>query len=53
MGRKTGGRTRTITARKQNRTLADLLHRLNPVLRGWTAYFKHGISKRIFNFVGA
>jgi RNA-directed DNA polymerase len=44
---------RTITARKQNRTLADLLHRLNPVLRGWTAYFKHGISKRIFSFVGS
>jgi RNA-directed DNA polymerase len=46
-------KVRTITARRQNRTLADLLHRLNPVLRGWTAYFKHGVSKRIFSYVGS
>jgi hypothetical protein len=25
-------------------SLISLLLRLNPVLRGWTAYFRHGVS---------
>ena len=33
-------------ARGTHRTLADLLRRLNPVLRGWSNYFRHGVSKR-------
>ena len=28
--------------------LAVLLHQLNPVLRGWTAYFRPGVSSRAF-----
>jgi RNA-directed DNA polymerase len=28
--------------------LAALLHQLNPVLRGWTAYFRPGVSSRAF-----
>ena len=28
----------------QRTTLANLLRRLNPVLRGWTNYFRHGVS---------
>ena len=33
-------------AETRHRTLADLLRRLNPVLRGWCNYFRHGVSKR-------
>jgi len=29
------------------------LHRLNPVLRGWTNYFPHGVSKATFNYLRA
>jgi len=28
-----------------------LVHRLNPVLRGWTAYFRHRVSKATFNYL--
>ena len=45
-------RVRTLTRRAQNRTLFDLLHRLNPVLRGWATYFKHGVSKQTFSYLG-
>jgi RNA-directed DNA polymerase len=34
-----------------HRRLADLLRRLNPVLRGWCNYFRHGVSKRTFSYV--
>ena len=37
---------RTITRGGTNQPLAVLLRRLNPVLRGWTNYFRHGVSKR-------
>lgn len=42
---------RHLTRRRNHRTLADLLRRLNPVLRGWCNYFKHGVSKRTFGYV--
>ncbi|MEE6165796.1 MULTISPECIES: group II intron maturase-specific domain-containing protein [unclassified Mycolicibacterium] len=32
---------------------ADLLGRLNPVLRGWCAYFRHGVSKATFGYLDA
>jgi RNA-directed DNA polymerase len=38
-------KVRTLTRRAKHRTLADLLRRLNPVLRGWCNYFRHGVSK--------
>jgi RNA-directed DNA polymerase len=44
-------RVRSLTRREQHRTLADLLHRLNPALRGWCTYFQHGVSKRTFSYV--
>ena len=34
-------------------SLTSLLHRLNPVLRGWTAYFRHGMSKATFSYLRA
>ncbi|WP_291407227.1 group II intron maturase-specific domain-containing protein [Actinophytocola sp.] len=30
---------------------SSLLHQLDQVLRGWTAYFKHGWSKATFNYL--
>ena len=44
-------KVRTITRKTQNRTLADLLRRLNPVLRGWCNYFRHGVSSGSFGYV--
>lgn len=42
---------RTLTRRRSHRTLADLLRRLNPVLRGWCNYFRHGVSSRTFGYI--
>lgn len=44
-------KVRRLTRRERHRTLADLLRRLNPVLRGWCNYFRHGVSKRTFSYV--
>ena len=45
-------KVRTLTRRAMNRTLGDLLRRLNPTLRGWCNYFRHGVSKRTFSYLG-
>ena len=44
-------KVRTLTAREAHRTLTDLLERVNPVLRGWCTYFRHGVSKRVFGYL--
>ncbi|EUA04348.1 group II intron, maturase-specific domain protein [Mycobacterium kansasii 824] len=44
-------KVRNLTRRHKHRTLADLLRRLNPVLRGWCNYFQHGVSKRTFDYL--
>ena len=44
-------KVRQLTRRASHRTLADLLRRLNPVLRGWCTYFQHGVSKRLFSYL--
>ncbi len=44
-------KVRSLTRRARHRTLADLLRRLNPVLRGWCNYFRHGVSSRTFGYV--
>ena len=44
-------KVRSLTRRNQHHTLADLLHQLNPVLRGWCTYFRHGVSTRTFSYV--
>jgi RNA-directed DNA polymerase len=44
-------KVRVLTRRAKHRTLADLLRRLNPVLRGWCNYFRHGVSARTFSYV--
>ena len=45
------GKVRKLTRRELHLTLADLLRRLNPVLRGWCNYFRHGVSKRTFSYL--
>ena len=44
-------KVRSLTRRAKHRTLADLLRRLNPVLRDSCNYFRHGVSSRTFNYV--
>jgi RNA-directed DNA polymerase len=42
-------KARSMTKGATDQSFAVLLHRLNPVLRRWTNYFRHGVSKAIFN----
>ena len=42
---------RSLTRREKHRTPAALLLWLNPVLRGWCTYFRHGVSFRTFGYL--
>ncbi|WP_454854070.1 group II intron maturase-specific domain-containing protein [Promicromonospora soli] len=49
---------KTITAKVKRicrmsteRPLAALIHQLNPVLRGWCAFFRTGVSSATFNYL--
>jgi RNA-directed DNA polymerase len=44
-------KVRSLTRRHKHRTLANLLRRLNPVLRGWCNHFRHGVSSRTFSYL--
>ncbi len=44
-------KVRAITSQGTNKSLSDLLHQLNPVLRGWTNYFRYGASKKTFSYL--
>jgi RNA-directed DNA polymerase len=44
---------RALSRKDRNQPLAVLLHQLNQVLRGWTSYFKHGVSKATFGYLRA
>jgi RNA-directed DNA polymerase len=46
-------KVKKITRSDYNHLLGQLLHRLNPVLRGWCAYFRSGVSSRTFNYLRA
>ena len=46
-------RVRDISRADRNLPLKALLGRLNPVLRGWTNYFRHGVSKSTFGYLRA
>ncbi len=46
-------KVRALTQGNTNQTLANLLSRLNPVLRGWANYFRHGVSARTFSYLNA
>ncbi len=32
--------------------MADVLRVVNPILRGWANYFRYGVSKRTFSYLG-
>jgi len=45
-------RIKELTRRANaNLSLDSLIHALNPVLRGWTNYHRHGASKRCFGYL--
>jgi RNA-directed DNA polymerase len=44
-------KVRTITRQGTNTPLAHLLRQLNAVLRGWTNYFRHGVSAATFSYL--
>ena len=44
-------KVRALTSRSRHPTLADLLRQLNPVLRGWCNYFRHGVSAATFRYL--
>jgi RNA-directed DNA polymerase len=44
-------KVRTITKQGTNNPLSDLVRQLNSALRGWTAYFRHGVSKATFCYL--
>ena len=44
-------KVRKLTRRNRHKTLADLLIQVNAALRGWCNYFKHGVSKRTFQYL--
>ena len=45
-------KVKAITRQGTNMSLASLLRQLNPALRGWTTYFRHGVSKATFGYLG-
>ena len=45
-------KVRALTHRSAFPTLAAMLSRVNSTLRGWAAYFQHGVSKRTFSAFG-
>jgi RNA-directed DNA polymerase len=44
-------KAKAICRRSTNLPLEDLLHQLNRMLRGWTAYFKYGCSYATFDYL--
>jgi RNA-directed DNA polymerase len=46
-------KVRVLTQGNTNQTLSNLLQRLNPVLRGWANYFRHGVSARTFDYLNS
>jgi RNA-directed DNA polymerase len=44
-------KVKAITKQGTNNPLSDLLRQINGVLRGWTNYFRHGVSKDTFSYL--
>ena len=45
------GKVRALTRRAKHPSLDALLRQLNPVVRGWCNYFRHGVSKATFGYL--
>jgi RNA-directed DNA polymerase len=46
-------KVKTLCRQGRTEPLSELLRRLNPVLRGWTNYFRYGVSKATFGYLRA
>jgi RNA-directed DNA polymerase len=46
-------KVRALTRGATHQPLEVLLHRVNPVVRGWANYFRHGASKTTFRYLDA
>ena len=44
-------KVKAITKQGTNNPLSDLLRQINGVLRGWTNYFRHGVSSDTFSYL--
>ncbi len=44
---------RGVTRKSTNQELSVVLNRLNPILRGWVNYHRHGASARTFAYLSA
>ncbi len=44
-------KVRQLTQGGTNQSLQVLLHQINPVLRGWANYYRHGVSKATYDYV--
>lgn len=47
------GKVRDATRKNAARSLANLLRKLNPMIRGWCTYFRHGASPATFDYLTA
>jgi RNA-directed DNA polymerase len=45
-------KVKAITKQGTSRPLPDILRQLNSALRGWTTYFRHGVSAHTFGYLG-
>jgi RNA-directed DNA polymerase len=45
-------KVKAITQQGTNHPLSDIVRQLNQALRGWTTYFRHGVSKATFSYLG-
>ena len=46
-------KVRSVTRRSTNQSLSVLVRRLNPILRGWVNYHRHGASAKTFAYLSA
>jgi RNA-directed DNA polymerase len=46
-------KVRTVTRKSSNQSLPILIHRMNPMLRGWANYHRHGASAKTFSYLAA
>jgi RNA-directed DNA polymerase len=44
-------RVKALTRQSTSLSLGQLLYQLNPLLRGWTNYFRHAASKHTFSYL--
>jgi RNA-directed DNA polymerase len=46
------GKTKLIFRENRAKSVHRVINELNPILRGWANYFRTGVSKRVFTYIG-